>query len=106
MIAAGLFGQLAPARYTVTTQVLVDPNDLRVVDNVLRGQNQFSDTHIAQVENQVRVLVSNNVLRRVVDRLKLDQDPEFVGSGTSSSTSGVRSGRCSAANRRAGTIPR
>ncbi len=83
VIAAGLFGQLAPARYTVTTQVLVDPNDLRVVDNVLRGQNQFSDTHIAQVENQVRVLVSNNVLRRVVDRLKLDQDPEFVGSGTS-----------------------
>src|SRR5262245_17017033 len=82
MLAALLFGLLAPARYTATVQVLVDPNDLRVVDNVLRGQNQLTETHITQVENQVRVLLSNNVAKRVVERLKLDRDPDFIGGGT------------------------
>ncbi|MBX9774384.1 MAG: GumC family protein [Xanthobacteraceae bacterium] len=79
MLAALLFGVFAPARYTATVQVLVDPNDLRVVDNVLRGQNQLTETHITQVENQVRVLLSNNVAKRVVERLNLDRDPDFVG---------------------------
>jgi len=78
-IAALAFGQLAAARYTATVQVLIDPNDLRVVDNVLRGQNQLTETHVTQVENQVRVLLSNNVARRVVERLGLDRDPEFTG---------------------------
>jgi succinoglycan biosynthesis transport protein ExoP len=82
MLAALLFGLFAPARYTATVQVLVDPNDLRVVDNVLRGQNQLTETHITQVENQVRVLLSNNVAKRVVERLKLDRDPDFVGGGS------------------------
>ena len=78
VVAALLFGQLAPARYTASVQVLIDPNDLRVVDNVLRGQNQLTETHVTQVENQVRVLMSNNVAKRVVERLKLDRDPEFT----------------------------
>ncbi len=83
MLAALLFGLLAPARYTASMQVLIDPNDLRVVDNVLRAQNQLTETHITQVENQVRVLMSNNVAKRVVERLRLDQDPDFTGGGGS-----------------------
>jgi succinoglycan biosynthesis transport protein ExoP len=82
MLAALLFGMLAPPRYTASMQVLIDPNDLRVVDNVLRAQNQLTETHITQVENQVRVLMSNNVAKRVVERLKLDQDPDFTGAGS------------------------
>ena len=46
MVAALLFGQFVPARYTAFMQVLIDPNDLRVVDNVLRGQNQLTETHV------------------------------------------------------------
>ena len=83
MFAALLFGLFAPARFTASMQILIDPNDLRVVENVLRGQNQLTETHITQVENQVRVLLSNNVARRVVDRLHLDRDPDFTGSGSS-----------------------
>jgi polysaccharide biosynthesis transport protein len=81
MVAALLFGLFAPARFTASMQVLIDPNDLRVVENVLRGQNQLTETHITQVENQVRVLLSNNVAKRVVERLSLDRDPDFIGSG-------------------------
>ena len=80
LLAAVLFGQLMPHRYTAITQILIDPNELRVLDNVLRTQSTFNDAHIAQVESQARVLVSDNVLKRVIDRLKLDQDPEFIGS--------------------------
>ena len=83
MFAALLFGLFAPARFTANMQILIDPNDLRVVENVLRGQNQLTETHITQVENQVRVLLSNNVARRVVERLHLDRDPDFTGSGFS-----------------------
>lgn len=72
-------GQLVPARYAAFAQVLIDPNDLRVVDNGLRGQSQLSETHVTQVENQVRILMSNNVVRRVVERFMLDRDPEFNG---------------------------
>ena len=67
-VAALLFGLFARRASPPTMQVLIDPNDLRVVDNVLRGQNQLTETHITQVENQVRVLMSNNVAKRVVDR--------------------------------------
>ncbi|MPZ37710.1 MAG: hypothetical protein GEU95_06550 [Rhizobiales bacterium] len=81
MLAALLFGLFAPARFTASVQVLIDPNDLRVVENVLRAQNQLTETHVTQVENQVRVLTSNNVARRVVERLKLDKDPDFIGTG-------------------------
>lgn len=77
--AAVLFGLFAPARYTASTQILIDPNDLRVIDNGLRSQNQLTETHVTQVENQIRVLVSSNVARRVVEKLSLDRDPEFVG---------------------------
>jgi polysaccharide biosynthesis transport protein len=82
LVAAVLFGQLAPHRYTALTQILIDPNELKVLDNVLRAQSTFNDAHIAQVESQARVLVSDNVLKRVIDRLKLDQDPEFIGTGS------------------------
>jgi uncharacterized protein involved in exopolysaccharide biosynthesis len=81
LVAAVLFGQFATPRYTAATQILVDPNELRVLDNVLRAQSQFNDAHIAQVESQARVLISDNVLKRVIERLELDRDPEFVGTG-------------------------
>jgi uncharacterized protein involved in exopolysaccharide biosynthesis len=77
VIAALAVGRLVPARYTAVAQVLIDPNDLRVVDNGLRGQNQLTETHVTQVENQVRVLMSNNVAKRVVERFSLERDPEF-----------------------------
>ena len=79
LAGAAAFGALVPARYTASMQVLIDPNDLRVVERVLRTPSQMGDAHIAQVESQVRVLTSDNVLRRVVEREKLAQDPEFVG---------------------------
>ena len=80
-LAALAFGLLITPLYTAETQVLVDPMDLRVFDNGVTPRNPMSDAQIAQVESQVRVMTSDNVLRKVIVQQELDADPEFVGHG-------------------------
>src|SRR5205085_11288421 len=45
--------------------------------------NQLSDLAMLQVESQVRVLTSDNVLRCVIAAEKLDKDPKFARNQTS-----------------------
>lgn len=73
-----LIGQLIPARYNAVAQILIDPSELRVLDNSLRAQSPFNEALIAEVETQTRVLLSSNVLSRVVDKEHLAEDPEFT----------------------------
>lgn len=70
---------LLTPRYNAHAELLVDPRDLRVLDNEVTPTMSQSDTGTALVESQVRVLGSDNVLRRVVEKLKLTEDPEFNG---------------------------
>jgi succinoglycan biosynthesis transport protein ExoP len=78
LIAAVAFLALVTPRYTAVAQILIDPNDLRVVDNAVTSSNAMSDATTAYVESQTRVLTSDNVLRRVIETHGLDKDPEFV----------------------------
>lgn len=66
LLAAIAFIIVAKPQYTATTQILIDPSDLRAVENGLTPTNQLSDLAVLQVESQVRVLTSDNVLRRVI----------------------------------------
>lgn len=75
LIAAG---QLLPVRYNAVAQILIDPSELRIIDNGLRAQSPFNEALIAEVETQTRVLLSGNVLARVVAEQNLDRDPEFT----------------------------
>ncbi|WP_338036674.1 GumC family protein [Arvimicrobium flavum] len=68
-----------PKKYEAITELLVDPRDLKLSDRDLTQQGLPSDATLAIIENQVRVLTSGTVLGKVVDELKLDQDPEFNG---------------------------
>jgi len=80
-VAAALIGlDYVRPLYTATTQLMIDPIDLRVTENDLTQRPQVNEMGIAQVESQVRVLRSDSVLRRVVQAERLDQDPEFNGS--------------------------
>lgn len=83
VLAALTFLLLAQPSYTAVTQIIVDPVDLRVVDNSLRIPKEMTDTQIAQVENEVRVVTSVPVLRRVVESQNLASDPAFAGGGPS-----------------------
>jgi polysaccharide biosynthesis transport protein len=75
---AALFVLIAPHKYTATTQILIDPTDLRAVQNDVAPTIPQSDAAVLQVESQARVIASDNVLRRVVIAEGLDHDPEFM----------------------------
>ena len=72
-VAAALV--LIPPRYSATAVVLVDPRQQRVTasESVLSGIG--SDA--AAVESQVDLITSSALIKRVVERLGLADDPEF-----------------------------
>ena len=72
------FVKLVPHRYTATTQILVDPMDLRGAQVDISPTIPQSDAAVLQVESQARVIGSDNVLRHVVAAEGLDHDPEFA----------------------------
>lgn len=63
-------------RYQATARILIDPREVRVVENEL-VQGGFGD-NLLLVESQVEVIGSETVLGRVVEREKLADDPEFA----------------------------
>lgn len=70
---------LAPNRYGSTAQLLIDPRDLRVLQNEIAPQAMGSDVTTAYLESQARVIASDSIKRRVIDRLDLAMDPDFGG---------------------------
>ncbi|MEZ5810074.1 MAG: GumC family protein [Rhizobiaceae bacterium] len=84
-IAGALIGVMValatPKKYEAVGEVLVDPRDIRLVDRDLIRADFSPNTAIAIVENQVRIMGSSRVLTAVVNRLNLDADPEFNGTG-------------------------
>ncbi len=79
LLMAVLFVIIVPHRYTAVTQILIDPTDLHAVGKDLTPANQANDAAVLQVESQVRVLMSDSVLRRVINAESIDRDSEFVG---------------------------
>ncbi|MGG2475873.1 Wzz/FepE/Etk N-terminal domain-containing protein, partial [Rhizobium sp. BR5] len=78
-VAAALsYASMTPPRYKAYTDIVVNPSNLNVVNDGVFSPNQQRDTQILEVESKLRTITSRNVLARVVDELKLDQDPEFI----------------------------
>lgn len=78
-VAAALaYAYITPPRYTAYTDIVVNPSNLNVVSDGVFSPNQQRDTQILEVESKLRTVTSRNVLARVVDELKLDEDPEFI----------------------------
>ncbi len=67
-------------RYQATSQVLIDPRELRALVNEVSPNNLNSDSTTAYIESQARIITSSNMLRRIVDREGLARDPEYSGS--------------------------
>ncbi|NWJ26920.1 polysaccharide biosynthesis protein UppM [Rhizobium sp. RM] len=76
--AALSYAYMTPPRYTSYTDIVVNPSNLNVVNDGVFSPNQQRDTQILEVESKLRTITSRNVLARVVDELKLDQDSEFI----------------------------
>jgi succinoglycan biosynthesis transport protein ExoP len=67
---------ILPPKYKATTVVLVDPRQPQITNNqaVLTGIGADA----AAVESQVELIESSALAKKVIARLKLDQDPDFV----------------------------
>lgn len=62
--------------YTATASLFVDPRTRKIVSEEVVQGGFGSD--LALVESQVSILTSDAVLKRVVDKLQLEADPEFA----------------------------
>lgn len=79
LLAAGVVAMVTPKVYVATTQVLVDPRDIKVVANEVTPNALPSEATLALIESQTSVIMSSNILSRVIADAGLDQDPEFNG---------------------------
>lgn len=80
VVAAILVVVLVRPTYTATSTVLIDPRRPNVVNLDSKNQPaiQSPQTDDAAIESQVLLVQSIAVLRRVVESMKLTEDPEFT----------------------------
>lgn len=79
VVLAGLVVIVVRPVYTATATILIDPRRPNTV-NLEKSQTsiQSPQTDDAAIESQVLLSQSISVLRRVVDTLKLTEDPDFM----------------------------
>lgn len=76
-IGGGIYAMVATPKYTVSTDILIDPANLQVVpDDLYQAPGQV-DNALLNAGSKFRVLTSGNVLARVVSELNLTADKEF-----------------------------
>ena len=92
VLIGGAYGVLSKPRYTVGTDILIDPANLQIVANDLYTAPGQVDSQLLSAGSKLRVLTSRNVLARVVADLDLANDTEFYDPRPSFSLSGVFSG--------------
>jgi uncharacterized protein involved in exopolysaccharide biosynthesis len=85
-VLGATYGLLSKQRYTVATEILINPANLQVVENDLYSQSGQIDGQVLNVRSKQRILTSGNVLSRVVDELNLASDPEFFDPDRSTSS--------------------
>ena len=78
-IATAAAGSMVRPTFKATAQLLVDPRDLKLLENQVTPSADAQTIGITLVESQAMVLGSDNVLGQVVAKLGLAADPEFNG---------------------------
>lgn len=81
LAGALVYAAATPHRFTVYTDILIDPSNLNVVRDDVFTSNPQRDAQLLEVESKLRILTSRNVLARVIDKLDLTRDPEFTKPG-------------------------
>ncbi|MEO5758713.1 MAG: Wzz/FepE/Etk N-terminal domain-containing protein [Mesorhizobium sp.] len=71
-----------PKKYEATTELVIEPGDLKLSDRDLTQPVGQPDAALAVVETRIKMLTSGTVLDQVVKNLNLVDDPEFNGQGS------------------------
>jgi uncharacterized protein involved in exopolysaccharide biosynthesis len=82
----------------------MDPRDRRILGTEVMATSAGADPTL--VESQLRIITSDAVLGRVVEGLRLDQDPEFASSSTAQDSAAVRTTRAITTLRKRVTVSR
>lgn len=69
---------ITPASYTATAQVYVDPRDQSTPKDDPQ-LNSVPGDGLLLVESQLKIITSDEVLKRVIEQTNLQNDPEFSG---------------------------
>lgn len=86
------YAMLAKPRYTVNTDILMNPTGLQIVSDDLFGSSEQRETQLLNVESKRQTLLSRSVLLRAIAALKLQDDPEFVPPAPAFSIRGLLGG--------------
>lgn len=76
---AGAYAMTLPKLWVASSDILVDPRQIRTVGDQLTTDQLPTDASLAVVESQARIVKSNSVLLKVIEEANLKQDPEFNG---------------------------
>ncbi|MFD1200219.1 GumC family protein [Brucella gallinifaecis] len=79
-IIATLYALTIPQMYVASTDLLVDPRNIKTVGTELTPGQLPTDASLAIAESQARMLDSSSVLLKVIKQADLTKDPEFNGS--------------------------
>lgn len=88
--------------YYSKAELLLNPNALRIVDNDLLRASASADLQNMQIESELHVLRSGDVIEQVVDRLDLTNHREFAqgAAGITGAVRGLFSGDAGTGDRR------
>lgn len=75
---------MSTQKFTAATSLYFDPRQIGLNDPASQASGPSPEMISAMIDSQVQILTSGNVLRRVADAMKLDQDPEFTDSRSDS----------------------
>jgi uncharacterized protein involved in exopolysaccharide biosynthesis len=70
---------MSTQKFTAATSLYFDPRQVGLNDPSAQASGPSPEMISALIDSQVQILTSGNVLRRVSEAMKLDQDPEFTG---------------------------
>ena len=77
MILGGAFIAVSPSKYTAQADMIIDTKRVSWSQSELAQENRLVED--ASVESEIETTKSEKVAISVVNRLKLTEDPEFVG---------------------------
>ncbi|MBB3592910.1 uncharacterized protein involved in exopolysaccharide biosynthesis [Rhizobium sp. BK529] len=81
-VAGAVIAPRIPQKFTAVAALYFDPRQIGLADGGTQNAAPSPEMISTLIDSQVQILTSGNVLRRVADAMKLDQDPEFTAGRT------------------------
>jgi succinoglycan biosynthesis transport protein ExoP len=78
IVLGAAYVAMSPSRYTAQADMIIDTKRVTWTHSEMASENRAIDD--ASVESEIETTKSEKVAAAVIDRLRLQEDPEFIGS--------------------------